>query len=118
MNARMEVPSQTKDAATTERGYIGQSAPRVGAKRLLEGRGAYIDDMRLPRLAHVVYVRSPHAHALIKSMDLSAVKKQPGVGHAIASAGVWLTFYIGRINIGQGAFALAGGYVYAILMTQ
>jgi aerobic carbon-monoxide dehydrogenase large subunit len=79
MNARMEVPSQTKDAATAERGYIGQSAPRVGAKRLLEGRGAYIDDMRLPRLAHVVYVRSPHAHALIKSMDLSAVKKQPGV---------------------------------------
>ncbi|MDP4670056.1 MAG: xanthine dehydrogenase family protein molybdopterin-binding subunit [Burkholderiaceae bacterium] len=75
----MEVPSQTKDAATTERGYIGQSAPRAGAKRLLEGRGAYIDDMRLPRLAHVVYVRSPHAHALIKSMDLSAVKKQPGV---------------------------------------
>jgi len=79
MNARMEVPSQTKDAATTERGYIGQSAPRAGAKRLPEGRGAYIDDMRLPRLAHVVYVRSPHAHALIKSMDLSAVKKQPGV---------------------------------------
>jgi carbon-monoxide dehydrogenase large subunit len=75
----MEVPSQTKDAATTERGYIGQSAPRAGAKRLLEGRGAYIDDMRLPRLAHVVYVRSPHAHALIKSIDLSAVKKQPGV---------------------------------------
>jgi len=79
MNARMEVPSQTKDAATAERGYIGQSAPRAGAKRLLEGRGAYIDDIRLPRLAHVVYVRSPHAHALIKSMDLSAVKKQPGV---------------------------------------
>lgn len=37
---------------------------------------------------------------------------------AIASAGVWLTFYIGRINIGQGAYALAGGYVSAILMTQ
>ncbi|MCB2134610.1 MAG: branched-chain amino acid ABC transporter permease [Rhodobacteraceae bacterium] len=37
---------------------------------------------------------------------------------AIASAGVWLTFYIGRINIGQGAYALAGGYVSAILMTK
>jgi branched-chain amino acid transport system permease protein len=37
---------------------------------------------------------------------------------SIASAGVWLTFYIGRINIGQGAYALAGGYVSAILMTQ
>lgn len=34
---------------------------------------------------------------------------------SIASAGVWLTFYIGRINIGQGAFALTGGYVSAIL---
>jgi branched-chain amino acid transport system permease protein len=35
---------------------------------------------------------------------------------SIASAGVWLTFYIGRINIGQGAFALMGGYVSAILI--
>ena len=35
---------------------------------------------------------------------------------SIGSAGVWLTFYIGRINIGQGAYALMGGYVSAILM--
>jgi branched-chain amino acid transport system permease protein len=37
---------------------------------------------------------------------------------AIASGGVWLTFYIGRINIGQGAWALVGGYVSAILVTS
>ena len=37
---------------------------------------------------------------------------------AIASSGVWLLFYIGRINIGQGAFALIGGYVSAILVTS
>jgi branched-chain amino acid transport system permease protein len=37
---------------------------------------------------------------------------------SIASAGVWLTFYIGRINIGQGAYALVGGYVAAILVTK
>lgn len=37
---------------------------------------------------------------------------------SIGSAGVWLTFYIGRINIGQGAYALMGGYVSAVLMTQ
>jgi branched-chain amino acid transport system permease protein len=36
---------------------------------------------------------------------------------SIATGGVWLTFYIGRINIGQGAYALAGGYVSAILVT-
>ncbi len=37
---------------------------------------------------------------------------------SIASAGVWLTFYIGRINIGQGAYALVGGYVSAILVVD
>jgi len=37
---------------------------------------------------------------------------------SIATAGVWLTFYIGRINIGQGAYALMGGYVSAVLMTK
>ena len=37
---------------------------------------------------------------------------------SVASAGVWLTFYIGRINIGQGAFALTGGYVSAVLVTK
>ncbi len=37
---------------------------------------------------------------------------------SIASAGVWLTFFIGRINIGQGAYALVGGYVSAVLITQ
>ena len=37
---------------------------------------------------------------------------------SIASAGVWLTFFIGRINIGQGAYALMGGYVSAILVVS
>ena len=37
---------------------------------------------------------------------------------SIASGGVWLTFYIGRINIGQGAYALMGGYVSAILVVH
>lgn len=37
---------------------------------------------------------------------------------SIASAGVWLTFYIGRINIGQAAYALMGGYVSAVLVSR
>ncbi|UPA24014.1 branched-chain amino acid ABC transporter permease [Shinella oryzae] len=37
---------------------------------------------------------------------------------SVGAAGVWLTFYIGRINIGQGAYALVGGYVSTILVTQ
>ncbi len=37
---------------------------------------------------------------------------------SVASAGVWITFYIGRINIGQAAYALVGGYVSAILVVD
>jgi carbon-monoxide dehydrogenase large subunit len=62
-----------------DRGYIGQSVPRPNAKRLLQGRGAYVDDLRLPRLAHVVFYRSPHAHARIKRLEFSAALKLPGV---------------------------------------
>ncbi|MDA0227802.1 MAG: xanthine dehydrogenase family protein molybdopterin-binding subunit [Proteobacteria bacterium] len=78
MNARLEFPN-TKPSTEIQTGYIGASTPRAGAKRLLQGRGTYLDDMRLPRLAHVVFVRSPHAHAKVVSLDLQAARRQPGV---------------------------------------
>ena len=62
-----------------DRGYIGQSVPRPNAKRLLQGRGAYTDDLRLPRLAHVVFYRSPYAHARIKALRMDKAKSSPGV---------------------------------------
>ena len=88
MNAPHELPLQAEGVSTQEN-YVGQSVPRAGAKKLLEGRGTYIDDIRLPRLVHVVYLRSPHAHARIKHLDLSQARKQPGVvavfnGHEVA----------------------------------
>ncbi len=60
-------------------GYIGQSVPRPNAKRLLQGRGVYTDDLRLPRLAHVVFFRSPHAHARIVKLDFTRARAMPGV---------------------------------------
>ena len=88
MNARNELPIQP-ETVTVQNNYVGQSVPRSGAKKLLEGRGTYLDDIRLPRLVHVVYFRSPHAHARIKHLDLSQARKQPGVvavfdGHDVA----------------------------------
>src|SRR6478672_1042554 len=59
--------------------YIGQSVPRASAKRLLQGRGVYTDDLRLPRLAHVVFFRSPHAHARIVKLDFTRAHVMPGV---------------------------------------
>jgi hypothetical protein len=43
----------------TDKGYIGESVPRPNAQRLLQGRGAYTDDLRFPRLAHVAFFGAP-----------------------------------------------------------
>ena len=59
--------------------YIGKSVPRPNAKRLLAGRGRYVDDVRLPRLAHVAFLRCPYAHARLKSLDTAAAARMPGV---------------------------------------
>jgi len=88
MNARAELPLHAP-GTQVDKGYIGQSVPRPQAKRLLQGRGAYTDDLRFPRLAHVVFFRSPHAHAKIKRLELTKAAKSPGVigvfdGRAVA----------------------------------
>ena len=63
----------------TDRGYIGQSLARPNAARLLQGRGAFVDDLRFPRLAHVVFFRSPHAHARIKKLSIARALRSEGV---------------------------------------
>jgi carbon-monoxide dehydrogenase large subunit len=72
-----------------DKGYIGQSVPRANAQRLLQGRGAFTDDLRFPRLAHVAFLRSPHAHAKIKRLEFKEARRAPGVigvfdGRAVA----------------------------------
>lgn len=59
--------------------YIGASVPRANARRLVEGRGRYVDDLRLPGLAHAAFFRSPFAHAKILHIDTRAVAAAPGV---------------------------------------
>ena len=58
---------------------IGQSAARVEDQRLLTGRGRYLDDVNLHGQAWAVFVRSPHAHASIKAIDMGAARASPGV---------------------------------------
>jgi CO/xanthine dehydrogenase Mo-binding subunit len=59
--------------------YIGKVVPRPNLDRLMQGRGLYVSDLELPRMMHVVFVRSPHAHAKISAIDASAAKRVPGV---------------------------------------
>lgn len=60
-------------------GKIGDAVPRRELRRLLEGKGCYVDDISLPRMAHVVFVRSPYAHANIKRIDTRQATAAPGV---------------------------------------
>jgi len=57
----------------------GQSVRRTEDIRFITGHGQYTDDLRLPNEAQGVFLRSPHAHAKILSIDASAAKDAPGV---------------------------------------
>ena len=59
--------------------YIGRSVPRPNLARLTQGRGQYVSDVVLPRMVHVAFVRSPHAHARIKNIDTEEAKKAPAL---------------------------------------
>ena len=57
MNEQAATP-QTLSDLDRPNSYIGKSVPRPNLDRLLQGRGHYVSDMDLPRMAHVVFVRS------------------------------------------------------------
>ena len=69
-------------------GPIGASLPRANAKRLLAGRGQFVDDIQLPRMLHAAVLRSPHAHARITRLDVAAAVKLPGVVRVITGADI------------------------------
>src|SRR6201992_283017 len=71
--------SQTLSELDRPNSYIGRSVPRPNLDRLMQGRGLYVSDLELPRMTHVVFVRSPHAHAKIVAIDTQAARKMPGV---------------------------------------
>ena len=58
---------------------IGASVVRKEDKRFITGKGRYVDDIKLVGMTYAHFVRSPHAHAKVKSIDISAAKDMPGV---------------------------------------
>ena len=58
---------------------IGQPATRIEDTRLTTGQGSYIEDLNLEGQAYAIFVRSPHAHALIKKIDMDDARALPGV---------------------------------------
>ncbi len=78
----MKVASTNPDGLTVldrPNSYIGKLVPRPNLERLMQGRGLYVSDIELPRMAHVVFLRSPHAHARIIAIDAVEARRMPDV---------------------------------------
>ncbi|HEY8275249.1 MAG TPA: xanthine dehydrogenase family protein molybdopterin-binding subunit [Pseudolabrys sp.] len=67
---------------------IGQGVSRFEDPRLVRGGGRYTDDIKLPGLVHGVVLRSPHAHAKIRSIDIAGAKTASGVLAVLTSADI------------------------------
>jgi aerobic carbon-monoxide dehydrogenase large subunit len=64
---------------TTQARFVGAPIKRVEDPRLITGAAKYLDDLKLPGVAHVAILRSPHAHARIGAIDVSRAAASPGV---------------------------------------
>src|SRR5260370_1961127 len=81
-NQTMTVASTNPDALSVldrPNSYIGKVVPRPNLERLMQGRGLYVSDMELPRMGHVVFLRSPHAHAKVTGIDAADARRLPDV---------------------------------------
>ncbi len=65
---------------------VGASVRRLEDPRFLTGRGNYTDDFKRPNMTHLVHVRSPYPHALVKGIDASAALAAPGVVAVLTGA--------------------------------
>lgn len=66
-------------AETTPAKLVGQAIKRREDPQLITGQGSFLDDIKLPGMTHACVLRSPYAHAKIKSIDTSKAKAHPGV---------------------------------------
>jgi carbon-monoxide dehydrogenase large subunit len=90
---------------------IGQGVSRFEDPRLIRGGGRYTDDIRLPGLAHGVVLRSPHAHAKIRSIDVAAAKSALGVLAVLTSADIKAAGY-GDLPVPAGLNRRNGSPMY------
>ena len=79
----MTAQTETAEAATAE---VGRARLRKEDERLITGQTNWTDNIRLPGMLHVAFLRSPYAHARITSVDVSAARSEPGVIAAYSGA--------------------------------
>jgi carbon-monoxide dehydrogenase large subunit len=80
---------------------FGSSIKRREDPRLITGKGNFVDDVKLPGTTYASFVRSPYAHARIRSIDSSAARKLPGV----------LAVYTGKDLVAGGVKPIPVGWL-------
>ena len=68
-----------EDVQAPQKGFMGVSTPRKEDRRLVQGQGVFVDDVKRHGMGYVWFVRSPYAHAKIRSVDVSKALEAPGV---------------------------------------
>jgi CO/xanthine dehydrogenase Mo-binding subunit len=115
MTSTTIAPEQT-EVVVPQKQWQGQNVPRKEDKRLTQGQGVFVDDVKRHGMGYIHFVRSPYAHAHITSIDVSAAEQLKGVygtltGEEVAS----LTDPFFQLSTPPGAhvkdYALAVGKV-------
>jgi aerobic carbon-monoxide dehydrogenase large subunit len=90
---------------------IGQGVPRFEDPRLVRGEGRYVGDIALPGMAFGAVLRSPHAHARIRAIDVAAAKAAPGV-LAVLTGADWEASGFGDLPVPGGMKRRDGSPLY------
>ncbi len=98
-------PDDTHAGQPAEGGVLGRSGPKIDGRARITGQAQFVADMKLPRMLHGKFLRSPHAHARIVSVDLTRALALPGVLGAMKGEDLPRRF--GAIPVTQDETALA-----------
>ncbi|MGH2582940.1 MAG: molybdopterin cofactor-binding domain-containing protein [Anaerolineales bacterium] len=80
--------------------YFGERIKRNEDPRLLTGRALFVDDVDMPEMAHIAFVRSPYAHARVKSIDTNTARQIEGVVAVYTAADLGSYWRTGVLNVG------------------
>ncbi len=109
MGAVSAVEAPARQAPAERLAVVGRALPKVDAEAKVTGRQRYVDDLRLPRMLVGKLLRSTRPHALIRRLDVSRARRQPGV-YAVLT-GQDLPVPYGILPVSQDEYALAVGKV-------
>ena len=80
----MPDPSPRRPDTDPQR-YVGQPLKRLEDPKLITGAGQYVEDLKLPGLTYLAFLRSPHAHARVTAIRIEAAQKAPGVVRVVTA---------------------------------